>query len=365
MSIYSILVTNNAPGCNTEIEQQLTVTGCTSYVIRLTNNSNAIGPFNVYVDDVIYYSAVTRTEMIEGVVINLDCDTPTPTPTPTSTPTPTTTPSATIGITPTQTPTNTQTPTQTGTSTPTPTPTSTQTPTPTTTSTQTPTPTRTSEINRFSFEVYSGVTLEIACEQTNPPITIYGDNELFDENTIFYDTIIGPSLTDLTGYFNNLQVVVFLNNGFEVGGYGLCPAVTPTPTPTNTVTPTNTATPTETPTNTPTPSPTPQVFEILITFQDGNPIFTQDGNQIILQQEAYFFSVTSGDTTPEGACFNFNYNQILYSPSSVWNDTINLFSDSSLNNPFDGGDNWYSSNGETTRQINSSGEVISTEICSL
>ncbi len=25
MSIYSILVTNNAPGCSTEIEQQLTV----------------------------------------------------------------------------------------------------------------------------------------------------------------------------------------------------------------------------------------------------------------------------------------------------------------------------------------------------
>jgi hypothetical protein len=242
MSTYSILVTNNAPECTAEVEQQLTVTGCTSYIIKLTNNSNAIGPFNVYVDDVIYYSAVTRTEMIDGVVINLDCFTPTPTPTPTETPT--------------STPTNTPTPTETPTSTP-----------------------------------------------------------------------------------------------------------TNTPTPTNTVTPTNTATPTETPTNTPTPSPTPQVFEILITFQDGNPIFTQDGNQIILQQEAYFFNVTSGDTTPEDACSNFNYNQILYSPSSVWDDTINLFSDSSLNNPFDGGDKWYSSNGETTRQINSNGEMISTEIC--
>ena len=230
MSTYSILVTNNAPECTAEVEQQLTVTGCTSYIIKLTNNSNAIGPFNVYVDDVIYYSAVTRTEMIDGVVINLDCFTPTPTPTPTETPT--------------STPTN-------------------------------------------------------------------------------------------------------------------------TPTPTNTVTPTNTTTPTETPTNTPTPSPTPQVFEILIITQDGRNILTQNGDQIVLQQEAYFFSVTSGDTTPESACFNFNYNQILYSPSSVWNDTINLFSDESLNNPFDGGDNWYSSNGETTRQINSIGEVISTENCEL
>ena len=71
MSTYSILVTNNAPGCATEIEQQLTVTGCTSYIVRLASNSNALGPFNVYVDSVIYYSAQTRTEMFNGVVVTL------------------------------------------------------------------------------------------------------------------------------------------------------------------------------------------------------------------------------------------------------------------------------------------------------
>ena len=43
MSTYSILVTNNAPGCGTEIEQQLTVTGCTTYIVRLASNSNALG----------------------------------------------------------------------------------------------------------------------------------------------------------------------------------------------------------------------------------------------------------------------------------------------------------------------------------
>jgi hypothetical protein len=43
MSTYSILVTNNTPGCATEIEQQLTVTECTSYIVRLTSNSNALG----------------------------------------------------------------------------------------------------------------------------------------------------------------------------------------------------------------------------------------------------------------------------------------------------------------------------------
>ena len=89
MSTYSILVTNEAPGCGTEIEQQLTITGCTSYIVRLASNSNALGPFNVYVDGIIYYSAQTRNEMFNGVVINLECVTPSPTVTPTITPTPT------------------------------------------------------------------------------------------------------------------------------------------------------------------------------------------------------------------------------------------------------------------------------------
>lgn len=231
MTLYSILVTNNAPGCNTEIEQQLQVTGCTSYIVRLTSNSNALGPFNVFIDDVIYLSAVTRNEMLMGVVITLECVTPTPTPTPTTTPTPT----------------------------------------PTITSTITPTPSAT----------------------------------------------IGT-----------------------------------TPTPTTT------------PTITPTPSSTPQVFQIIISYQNGDPILTQDGNQLITQQDSYSFSVTSGDTTPESACVGFIYNQILYSTSSTWEGTLNLFSDSSLINEFDGGGNWYS-NGTNARQINSSGLVTDTFDCNL
>lgn len=138
MSTYSILVTNNAPGCGTEIEQQVSVSGCTTYIVRLSQNSNALGPFNVYVDSVLYYSAQTRTDMFNGVVVSLGCTTPTPTPTPTITPT---------NQTPTPTPTNTGTPTQTPTQTPTgtgtPTPTPTNTETPTNTPTQTPTPTNT------------------------------------------------------------------------------------------------------------------------------------------------------------------------------------------------------------------------------
>ena len=147
MSTYSILVTNNAPGCTSEIEQQLSVVGCSQYLVSLTPNSNSIGPFNVYLDDVIYYSAVTRNNLLDGVVLTIQCGTPTNTPTITQTPTPTNTP--TIGATPTQTPTNTETPTQTPTNTPTPTQTGTpglsptQTPTNSETPTQTPTNTPT------------------------------------------------------------------------------------------------------------------------------------------------------------------------------------------------------------------------------
>ena len=143
MSIYSILVTNNAPGCTSEIEQQLSVSGCSQYLVKLTPNSNSLGPFNVYLDDVINYSAVTRNDLLDGVVLVIQCSTPTPTPTVTQSPTPTNTP--TIGATPTQTPTNTETPTQTPTNTPTQTQTQTSglTPTPTPTNTETPTQTPT------------------------------------------------------------------------------------------------------------------------------------------------------------------------------------------------------------------------------
>jgi len=77
MSLYSIFVVNNAPGCDNSIEQQLTVTGCTSYIVRLASNSNALGPFDVYYSTfpigltgaTLAYSAQTRTDMFNGVVI--------------------------------------------------------------------------------------------------------------------------------------------------------------------------------------------------------------------------------------------------------------------------------------------------------
>lgn len=147
MSLQSIIVVNTAPGCNNFIEQQVSADTCNNYIVRITPTTNAIGPFNVYIGSTgttPVYSAQTRTQMINGVVVQLGpCVTPTPTPTPTVTGTP--------GTTPTQTPTSSETPTNTptpsitpsGSGTPTPTPTFTSTPTQTPTFTPSETPTET------------------------------------------------------------------------------------------------------------------------------------------------------------------------------------------------------------------------------
>jgi hypothetical protein len=126
------------------------------------------------------------------------------------------------------------------------TPTVTSTVTPTTTITPTPTNAR------FSFSTTSGTTGYEACHGGSS-ITIWGDESLFDQNTIFYDSASGPTTTDLAGFYSfGGSVVQLLSNGSETSGYSPCVTTTPTPTvtPTVTVTPTLTRTPTPTPTQT-------------------------------------------------------------------------------------------------------------------
>ena len=159
--------------------------------------------------------------------IDVPCLTPTPTVSPTNTPTvtptvtttttPTYTPTpsttATIGLTPTATPTNTESPTQ--------------------------TPSGSNSPLRFVFNVYTGTTSEDACGQINGPVTIYGNDPQFDYCTQFWNVAEGSSTIDMTGFYNNSYVVVELDsNGFQIGGYSLCPTATPTPTITPTITPT-------------------------------------------------------------------------------------------------------------------------------
>ncbi len=210
------------------------------------------------------------------------CPLPTPTATPTNTltptntasvtPTNTSTPTNTASVTPTNTetptPTNTETPTNTPSETPTNTPTTSETPTVTPTLTQTPTntatPTVTPTIDRVSFTVYSGVTINDSCGEVNPSVTIYGNNPQFDLCTEFWNVISGFATIDMSGYYQNGNYSVQLDYfGVPIGLGSICPTQTPTPTntqtPTNTpsITPTNTETPTNTPTNTETLTNTP------------------------------------------------------------------------------------------------------------
>ncbi len=161
----NIFVVNNDPTCSaTTIQSQVTTTACSeTYLVKISSQSNALGPFAVYsgsTGTTAIYSAATRTEMVAGLPIVIYNDdpicvtTPTPTPTPTATVTPTVTPTATI------TPTVTSTPTQTpgATSTPTPTVTPTETTTPTPTPTITPSPSAALEYAYLFIEPQSGST---------------------------------------------------------------------------------------------------------------------------------------------------------------------------------------------------------------
>jgi hypothetical protein len=99
------------------------------------------------------------------------------------------------------------------------------------------------------FTVYSGTTYDEACGQYNSSVSIYGDESIFDENTIYYNVLVGPTTGDMTGYYNyNQQIVQLTSNGSETGGFSPCVTLTQTPT--------NTTTPTVTPTNTSSPTPT-------------------------------------------------------------------------------------------------------------
>ena len=228
-------------------------------------------------------------------------------------------PNGCVGL-PTATPTPTPTNTPTNTGTPAETPTNTPTNTPTGTPTQTPTPTA----NRFSFTVYSGTTSDESCGQYFPSITIYGEEPIFDDNTIFYDTIAGPSIGTLTGYFNNSQIVVQLSNGSETGGFVACQTLTPTPTQTQTQTPTQTqtGTPTQTPTQTgtPTQTPTPTANRFAFTVYTGTtsdescgqyfPSVTIYGEEAIFDENNVFYNTIVGPSTENLNGF-FNNSQIV------------------------------------------------------
>lgn len=244
MSLYNIFVVNTAPGCDTPVTQQVSVTGCTTFIVRLSQNSNALGPFDVYFGTstflsaaTLYASAQTRTEMFNGIVISFECVTPTPTPTPTNTPTPgtTSTPTPTPSTTSNETPTPTQTPTTTETPTNTPTETPTETPTPTPSATIGSSPVPTTTPTSTPSETPTNTPTETPTETPTQTPT----------NTETPTETPTPTNTGTPGETQTPTPTETPTN---------TPSVTSTETPTVTPTATNTETPTTTPTMTPTPS---------------------------------------------------------------------------------------------------------------
>ena len=254
MSLYSIFVVNNAPDCDNSIEQQVTVTGCTSYIVRLASSSNALGPFDVYYSSfpigltgaTLAYSAQTRTDMFNGVIITFECVTPTPTPTPTPTLTPS--PTATVGTSPTPTPSTTETPTPSPSPTTTPSETPTNTPSATTTQTPTTTPTPTTTLSATPSETPTNTPTQTTTQTPTETPSVTPSNTPTGTPAATSTQTPSPTTT-LTATPTETPT--------QTPTTTTTPTQTPSETPTNTPTPSNTETPTQTPTNTETPTNTP------------------------------------------------------------------------------------------------------------
>lgn len=301
MSLYNIFVVNTAPGCDTSITQQVQVSGCTTFIIRLSQDSNALGPFDVYYGTstflsaaTLYASAQTRTQMFNGIVISFECVTPTPTPTPTNTPTPGTT------STPTPTPTSSETPTPTPSSTsnetPTPTPTQTTTETPTNTPTETPTetPTPTPSATIGSTPVPTTTPTSTPSETpTNTPTET--PSETPTQTPTNTETPTETPTPTNTGTPGETQTPTPTET----------PTQTPTETPTVTPTPTNTETPTATPTTTPTASRA--YWEYSLGF---------DASQSALACSDYYVSPTNFYSAPDEGP-GPNLGETLYTDSGL------------------------------------------------
>ena len=316
MATCTILVINNAPGCANPIAQQFTG-NCDTYIVRLSSNSNALGPFDVYLNGVLIESNLSRTEMFNGVVVTCGC-----TPTPTLTPTPTPTPST--SQTPTPTPTQTSTPTQTPTigvsQTPTPSVTTTQTPTPSVTTTETPTntptPTQTPTNTQTQTPSETPTNTPTPSPTTTPGLT--------------------PTQTPTE-----------------------TPTQTQTPTETPTQTPTTTETPTETPTNTPTETPTNTPTETPTQTQTPTETPTQTPTPSI---SYWLYSLGYDATLANTACVNFTLSPInVYgSPSEGPGPNIGetLYSDSALTTTVPDG---YYSNGIAWYQVTGGAGLITSQ----
>jgi hypothetical protein len=213
MAICTILVVNNAPGCGNPIAQQFTG-DCDTYIVRLSSNSNALGPFDVYLDGNLIESGLTRTEMFNGVVVTCGCPTPTPVPSFTPTPSSTATPTPTPSITPSSTPTG----------------------TPTGTPTQTPSPTPTLDnfqillLTQDGFEILAQDGTPLLAQQEVTIFLVSSGDTFCDQNPVLLTQTIYASSNEwstVLRFYSDSQLITPFNGGGlyytnESGGCGPC-----------------------------------------------------------------------------------------------------------------------------------------------
>jgi len=76
MPTYNIYITNNDSGCTEVLSASTTVTSCTTFFLRIPENSKADGPFNIYTGStstIPIYSAKTVSDLLSGVSISFLC----------------------------------------------------------------------------------------------------------------------------------------------------------------------------------------------------------------------------------------------------------------------------------------------------
>lgn len=68
MPSCTIKVINTDPNCVNNVDALDFPSGCNNNIIRISSNSTATGPFDFYINDVLYLSGLTKTQMLEGII---------------------------------------------------------------------------------------------------------------------------------------------------------------------------------------------------------------------------------------------------------------------------------------------------------
>jgi hypothetical protein len=75
MPSYLIEVENIDPSCsNDKFSQTIVANSCTEYIVRIDPSSTAKGPFNLYVNNILLYTNISRSQLVIGYFVKLDCD---------------------------------------------------------------------------------------------------------------------------------------------------------------------------------------------------------------------------------------------------------------------------------------------------